>query len=153
MVSLLLRPLVCPTVPKMLPEKRLEVRFFVPGGLIANLDFVESIFGNAGDPYLPANDAGLDVDGWTGHSGCVILAPHLTRVRKKDVGLPHVSDASEKDRATGMCWTDEGEIMGVRHRAWPLHGVQFHPESFLTAEGPRLLQNFLQIGKESGPAG
>jgi anthranilate synthase/aminodeoxychorismate synthase-like glutamine amidotransferase len=42
-------------------------------------------------------------------------------------------------------WTDEGEIMGVRHRAWPLHGVQFHPESFLTIEGPRLLKNFLEI--------
>jgi anthranilate synthase/aminodeoxychorismate synthase-like glutamine amidotransferase len=40
-------------------------------------------------------------------------------------------------------WTDEGEIMGVRHRTWPLHGVQFHPESFLTVEGPRLLKNFL----------
>jgi anthranilate synthase/aminodeoxychorismate synthase-like glutamine amidotransferase len=40
-------------------------------------------------------------------------------------------------------WTEEGEIMGVRHRQWPLHGVQFHPESFLTAEGPRLLQNFV----------
>ena len=88
MVSLLLRPLVCPAVPKVTPEKRLEVRFFAPGGLVSNLDFVESIFGNAGDPHLPANDAGLDVDGWTGHSGCVILAPHLTRVRKKDLGLP-----------------------------------------------------------------
>ena len=42
-------------------------------------------------------------------------------------------------------WTEEGEIMGVRHRAWPLHGVQFHPETFLTAEGPRLLQNFLEL--------
>ena len=53
MVSLLLRPLVCPAVPKVSPEKRMEVRFFVPGGLVSNLDFVESIFGNAGDPYLP----------------------------------------------------------------------------------------------------
>jgi anthranilate synthase/aminodeoxychorismate synthase-like glutamine amidotransferase len=42
-------------------------------------------------------------------------------------------------------WTEEGEIMGVRHRLWPLHGVQFHPESFLTVEGPRLLKNFLEI--------
>jgi anthranilate synthase/aminodeoxychorismate synthase-like glutamine amidotransferase len=42
-------------------------------------------------------------------------------------------------------WTDEGEIMGVRHRVWPLHGVQFHPESFLTVEGPQLLKNFISI--------
>ncbi len=40
-------------------------------------------------------------------------------------------------------WTDEGEIMGVRHKSWPLHGVQFHPESFLTLEGPKLLGNFV----------
>ena len=40
-------------------------------------------------------------------------------------------------------WTDEGEIMGVRHKTWQLHGVQFHPESFLTVEGPRLLKNFV----------
>jgi anthranilate synthase/aminodeoxychorismate synthase-like glutamine amidotransferase len=42
-------------------------------------------------------------------------------------------------------WTDENEIMGVRHKKWPLHGVQFHPESFLTAEGPKLLRNFLEL--------
>lgn len=42
-------------------------------------------------------------------------------------------------------WTDEGEIMGVRHRTWPLHGVQFHPESFLTLEGPVLLRNFVEM--------
>ncbi|MCS6850974.1 MAG: aminodeoxychorismate/anthranilate synthase component II [Gemmataceae bacterium] len=49
-------------------------------------------------------------------------------------------------------WTDEGEIMGVRHRTWPLHGVQFHPESFLTLEGPKLLRNFVNI-RSSGDAG
>ncbi len=42
-------------------------------------------------------------------------------------------------------WTAEGEIMGVRHKTWPLHGVQFHPESFLTLEGPQLLRNFLEM--------
>lgn len=42
-------------------------------------------------------------------------------------------------------WTEEGEIMGVRHRSWPLHGVQFHPESFLTLEGPKLLKNFVDM--------
>jgi len=41
--------------------------------------------------------------------------------------------------------TDEGEVMGVRHRTAPLHGVQFHPESFLTLEGPKLLRNFLEM--------
>ena len=42
-------------------------------------------------------------------------------------------------------WTDEGEIMGVRHKRWPLHGVQFHPESFLTTEGPTILRNFINL--------
>ncbi|MBC7346852.1 MAG: aminodeoxychorismate/anthranilate synthase component II [Clostridia bacterium] len=42
-------------------------------------------------------------------------------------------------------WTAEGEIMGVRHRFLPLEGVQFHPESVLTAEGPQILANFLRL--------
>jgi anthranilate synthase/aminodeoxychorismate synthase-like glutamine amidotransferase len=40
-------------------------------------------------------------------------------------------------------WTDQGEIMGVRHRTLPIEGVQFHPESILTLEGKKLLHNFL----------
>ncbi len=48
-----------------------------------------------------------------------------------------------------VAWTDEGEIMGVRHKRFPLEGVQFHPESFLTLEGPKLLKNFLE-GKDEG---
>jgi anthranilate synthase/aminodeoxychorismate synthase-like glutamine amidotransferase len=43
-------------------------------------------------------------------------------------------------------WTDQNEIMGVRHKTLPLEGVQFHPESFLTREGPKLLANFLGMG-------
>lgn len=45
-------------------------------------------------------------------------------------------------------WTAEQEIMGVRHRTWQLHGVQFHPESFLTLEGPKLLKNFVEMKME-----
>lgn len=42
-------------------------------------------------------------------------------------------------------WTDQHEIMGLRHREYPVYGVQFHPESILTAFGPRILQNFLEV--------
>jgi para-aminobenzoate synthetase component II len=42
-----------------------------------------------------------------------------------------------------VAWTDQNEIMGVRHKRFPLEGVQFHPESFLTPEGIKLLKNFL----------
>ncbi len=101
-VSLLLRPLVCPEVQSFVPEKRMEVRFFAPGGLVSNLDFVESIFGNGGDPDLPENDAALDTEHWTGHTGCVILAPHLVKLTKKDAGLPRWEAATERQRRDGM---------------------------------------------------
>lgn len=42
-------------------------------------------------------------------------------------------------------WTSRGEIMGVRHRELPVEGVQFHPESVLTPEGDRLMENFLAL--------
>ncbi len=44
-------------------------------------------------------------------------------------------------------WTEEGEIMGVRHISRPVWGVQFHPESILTKEGKSLLGNFLRMAK------
>ncbi len=40
--------------------------------------------------------------------------------------------------------SDDGEIMGVRHREWPVEGVQFHPEAILTEHGHALLRNFLE---------
>jgi len=109
-VSLLLRPTVVPEVKDVLRRKSMEIRFFVPGNLVGNLDFVESIFGNAGDPYLPENDAALDVVHWTGHTGCVILAPHLITLTKKEVGLPNWEQATERQRRDGMCWKTPSEL-------------------------------------------
>jgi hypothetical protein len=86
------------------------VRFFVPGNLVSNLDFVEAIFENGGDPLLPENDAALDTEHWSGHTGCVILAPHLVRVTKKSVGLPHFNAATPRQKRDGMCWKTEDEL-------------------------------------------
>lgn len=110
MVSLLIRPLVVPEVPGFCKLRSMEIRFFAPAGLVSNLDFVESIFGNAGDPFLPDNDAGLDINHWSGHTGCVILAPHLCRISKKSLGLPHFDSATERERRDGMCYRSETEL-------------------------------------------
>lgn len=108
-VSLMLRPLVSPAAGAE-PWKAMEVRFFAPGSLVSNLDFIEGIFGNAGDPYLAENDAALDYKHWTGHTGCVILAPHLVGVKKRDLGLPRTEQATARQRRDGMCWSNPDEL-------------------------------------------
>ena len=109
-VSLLLRPTVCPEIPGKEAEKTMEVHFFAPGNLVSNLDFVESIFGNGGNPNLTEFDAGLDVEHWTGTTGCVILAPHLVGLTKKEAGLPRWGKATERQRKDGMCWKEDTEL-------------------------------------------
>jgi anthranilate synthase/aminodeoxychorismate synthase-like glutamine amidotransferase len=57
-----------------------------------------------------------------------------------------VDGASLPDELEASAWTEDGVVMGLRHRAHPVFGVQFHPESILTPEGHRLLRNFLEVG-------
>jgi anthranilate synthase/aminodeoxychorismate synthase-like glutamine amidotransferase len=56
-----------------------------------------------------------------------------------------VEEATLPDCLMITAFTDQGEIMGVRHKQFPVYGVQFHPESILTKYGPRILQNFLEV--------
>lgn len=55
-----------------------------------------------------------------------------------------IERASLPDCLEITAWTDDGEIMGVRHKSLPVEGVQFHPESILTESGHALLKNFLE---------
>jgi len=55
-----------------------------------------------------------------------------------------IERASVPDVLEVTAWTDDGEIMGVRHKSLPIEGVQFHPESILTQHGHQLLANFLK---------
>ena len=55
-----------------------------------------------------------------------------------------IERASLPDALEVTAWTDDGEIMGVRHKTLPVEGVQFHPESILTQHGHELLANFLK---------
>jgi anthranilate synthase/aminodeoxychorismate synthase-like glutamine amidotransferase len=58
---------------------------------------------------------------------------HSLMVEKRSLPQDFVVNATSED----------GIVMGMRHKRWPLAGVQFHPESIMTTEGPRLLKNFL----------
>jgi anthranilate synthase component 2 len=90
---------------------------------------------------------------WIHHRGAGVLeglpdpfeATRYHSLVVERAGLPDVLEVTAE--------TAEGVIMGLRHRSWPVEGVQFHPESILTVEGPRLLGNFLRRLSRSSEAG
>ena len=95
--------------------------------------------------------------------GVVVRAPRLMHGKTSEIhhdgrsvfaGLPRPFTATryhslvvDRDSVPGClevsAWTDDGVVMGLRHREYPLEGVQFHPESILTTSGKHLLRNFL----------
>ena len=60
-----------------------------------------------------------------------------------------IEPGSLPDDLEVVAWTDQNEIMGVRHKKYQLEGVQYHPESFLTLEGINLLKNFLNLASKN----
>jgi len=87
---------------------------------------------------------------WINHTGAGVLTGlpqpfEATRYHSLVVeraGLPPELEVTAE--------TTDGTIMGLRHRSWPVEGVQFHPESVLTGAGPALLANFLGVGAPVG---
>ena len=81
----------------------------------------------------------IDHDGRGVFSGLAgpFVASRYHSLIVSDQGLPAELEISARTQ-------EDGAIMGLRHRVWPVHGVQFHPESILTGEGRHILRNFLE---------
>jgi hypothetical protein len=109
-VSAYFKPIICPEIAGNITAKNMEIRMFVPGNLVSILDCTESIFGNAGSPFLPENDAAMEPESWSGCTGCIVFAPQLRKCTKKELGLPHISAATERQKHDSMCWENEDEL-------------------------------------------
>jgi anthranilate synthase/aminodeoxychorismate synthase-like glutamine amidotransferase len=86
----------------------------------------------------------IDHDGrgvFTGIAGPFVASRYHSLV-VAEAGLPAELEVTART-------SDGTAIMGLRHRQWPVHGVQFHPESILTGEGKTILGNFLRCSKSS----
>jgi anthranilate synthase component 2 len=103
---------------------------------------IGAVFGaavvKAGTP-MHGKTSTIEHDGrgvFNGISGPFVASRYHSLIVSED-GLPADLEVAARTR-------EDGIIMGVRHRKWPVHGVQFHPESILTGEGRRILRNFLE---------
>jgi anthranilate synthase component 2 len=98
--------------------------------------------------------AGGTVDRAAPMHGKASLVFHEERGILQGVSIPfeaarYHSLVVERDDLPGelelTAWTEDGLVMGTQHRELPRFGVQFHPESILTPEGPRIIENFLAL--------
>jgi para-aminobenzoate synthetase len=83
------------------------------------------------------------------HAGDVLFTgvpSPFTAVRYHSLAVTDLPDELE-----AIAWTEDGVLMGVRHRSRPQWGVQFHPESIGTVQGPRILRNFMRLTHEASP--
>jgi anthranilate synthase component 2 len=99
-------------------------------------------------------EAGATVDRTAPMHGKASFVYHEGRGILEGVGVPFeagryhsliVERADLPDELELTAWTEEGLVMGTQHRERPHFGVQFHPESILTPEGPRIVENFLEL--------
>jgi anthranilate synthase component II len=86
------------------------------------------------------------------HDGAGVFAGIASPYRATRYHSLVIERASCPDCLEVTAWTDDGEIMGVRHKSMPIEGVQFHPESIMTEHGHQLLQNFLDQHQRLTPA-
>lgn len=100
-VSLLVNPTVVPGVHGFTQQEAMEHLILAPGGMISNLDFIERPFGNAGNQFRAENNLALNPEHWTGDTGVIIFAPHLTGMTFKELGIDPTTlngSASASDR-------------------------------------------------------
>lgn len=96
--SLLVNPVVVPGVEGFTQEQSMETLVLAPGSLIANLDFIERIFGNAGNQFRAEDNLALNPEHWTGDTGVIIFAPHITQITLEEMGIDPASlNSSNKD--------------------------------------------------------
>ena len=79
------------------------------------------------------------------HTGAGVFAGLPSPYRITRYHSLAIERSTKPDCLEVTAWTDDGEIMGVRHKTLPIEGVQFHPESIMTEHGHALLKNFLNV--------
>ncbi|MCE7902665.1 MAG: aminodeoxychorismate/anthranilate synthase component II [Gammaproteobacteria bacterium PRO9] len=123
-----------------------EKRVPILGVCLGHQSLVQHFGGRivAADRLMHGKTSMIDHDGATIYAGLSrpFQAGRYHSLSAEDASLPAVLTVTAR--------SEQGEIMGVRHRTLPIEGVQFHPESVLTPEGNRLLGNFLALSSETG---